>query len=153
MFRIPGALLLLLLGALIWLMYRRSWPTSADDSLLMICVGTMVVLITDFYALGWLGMWTGLRARQHHRAILGTIARVLLVPWLLYLLMGFSGLFDTPGGSRVFIVVWFLLGVLNDVFWVERARRGLLNQFRPCAAGAMLKKRRWPPTTAKVAVA
>jgi ABC-type transport system involved in cytochrome c biogenesis permease component len=154
MFRLPGALLLFFLAALIWLMYRPGSPTSADDTLLMICVGTMVVLITDFYALGWLGMWTGLRARQHHRAILGTVARVLLIPWLLYLLMGFSGLFNTPGGGKVFIAAWFLLGVVNDVFWVERARRGLLNQFRPCAAGIISKNRRsLPPATAEPAVA
>jgi hypothetical protein len=43
----------------------------------------MVQLVPDAVALGWAGMWLGLKFKGRIRAILGSLILVLLVPWLL----------------------------------------------------------------------
>jgi ABC-type transport system involved in cytochrome c biogenesis permease component len=139
----PFLLVALLFLGLLWLMYGPVSTPYRDPVFGIMVAGNLAVLLTDFHALGWVGAWLGLRARTHPRAILGTLARVLFIPWLVYFLMGFSGSFELFG-EKGFFVVWFLFGVFNDLFWAFRARRGLRKHFRTSAAGIPLKPRRRP---------
>ena len=43
----------------------------------------MVLLVTNAAALAWAGMWLGLKCKGRIRAILGSLAVVLFVPWVM----------------------------------------------------------------------
>jgi ABC-type transport system involved in cytochrome c biogenesis permease component len=101
-----------------------------------VLLGGMVVLFCDFLAIESGGMWLGLRARRQHRAVLGTLARVMVVPWAAFLLvifMSFSGPgFDTITGL---LFLWFVVGVVNGVVFHAQARAALEDRFRQLVAG------------------
>jgi ABC-type transport system involved in cytochrome c biogenesis permease component len=141
-FLAPILLLELLLAIVLWLIYGTRLTGLGDESLFMVVIlGNMTVLLTDFAALGWVGMWTGLRARNHPRAILGTLLRILILPWLLYFILGVAGFFQ--GNSPVpFFLIWFGLGLVNDLLWIGLARKRLRGQFRLLATGAVVKARK-----------
>ena len=42
----------------------------------------MISLVADVAALHWTGMWQALTARNPQRAVMGSIARILVLPWL-----------------------------------------------------------------------
>jgi hypothetical protein len=90
-------------------------------------VGGALMMLTDAYAITWLGMRLALRARKQHRAIFGTLARILLAPWL-----GFIFLYAFAVGSasattiEVGALVWFGLSALLDAVLAGRARAELM---------------------------
>ena len=101
------------------------------------------MLVTDLVTLGWVGMWLGLTARNLNRAILGAIARVLILPWVAFYaaLLGLEFLWPLFGrgpfqpGDRFKVCFWFGIGLANNfLFGVWWARRHLLRDFREAAA-------------------
>lgn len=132
-FRTALLINLLLLGCLFW-MFEAFRPNGMrDDGIFAtLIIGNAIVLVSDFLAIGWLGMWDGLRARQHHRAILRTLIKVLLVPWIMWIVMMamFASSFRGPGAVQTLFTFWFGICVVNNLFWSQRARSGLLNYFR-----------------------
>ena len=58
------------------------WDTGAITSPLL----SMFFLVLDAVALGWVGMWLGLVCKGRTRAILGSLALVVMVPWVLFLI-------------------------------------------------------------------
>jgi 4-amino-4-deoxy-L-arabinose transferase-like glycosyltransferase len=99
-FRVTLFIILLLFPVLIWHMNRQS-PNDPVDG--VIFVGNMVVLLADFHALGWVGMWAGLRTR-HHRAVLVTLLQIMVVPWLLYFVLGVAGFFNSRSPVPLFVI-------------------------------------------------
>ncbi len=95
----------------------------------------MILLVFDYLALSWAGMWLGLRARQHHRAVILALALVSLVPWLVLLLpwAGLGGYF-APGARAEFIVCAYAVCVLNDVVVTQWTWSDLRKNFRRLAA-------------------
>jgi hypothetical protein len=97
-------------------------------------LGGLVVLLTDCKTLQGVGMWTALRARTQQRAVLGTLGSVMLVPWaaiFLVVFLGITGAFrpSSDGISMVF-ALWFLAGILNDLYFGSKARLGLSRGLR-----------------------
>jgi hypothetical protein len=100
--------------------------------------------LLDFYALGWVGMRAALRTKKHNRAILATLGRVMLPPWLILtlpFLLESSGVTLNNRFMKGFFVFWFILGAIIDLAagWRARAklRRGLrhaVTESRPTAA-------------------
>ena len=99
-------------------------------------------LLADLAALVWVGMWLGLAARNLSRAILGTIARVLVLPTGAYLVGVFAldvlwpllgrGSFEPSEHFGDYL--WSGIGLASDfVFGFCWARRQLLNNFRQAA--------------------
>ncbi len=140
-FRAPMFIIFLLFPVLIWLMNFHS--RNNDPISTVIFIGNMAVLFTDFYALGWVGMWTGLWGKQHHRAVLLTLTTILVLPWLLFILMGVTGCLDgSTDKVRFAFGAWFALGVVNDLLWAKWARNNLRKKFRPCVASILEKRPR-----------
>jgi hypothetical protein len=139
----------ILLMAAPWYAFAHFSPpnNSDDDFFAIMVVGNIVSLVSDFVALGWVGMWDGLRARQHHRAILRTLIKILVVPWIIFLLMQTMMLSGarSAGEAKAIFMVWFGLGVVNNLFWAARARRGLSKYFRLIASDAAKGKSRLRP--------
>ena len=52
-------------------------------------LGGILMLLVDFNALQTVGMWMAIRAQRQQRAVLGTLGRVMLVPWAGILLVVF----------------------------------------------------------------
>jgi ABC-type Na+ efflux pump permease subunit len=98
----------------------------------------VLMLAADVLTLGWVGMWLGLTARNLNRAILGTVGRVLVLPWGGFFTTMFAlGLFwrgPFEPGEAFRLYVWFGIGLAtNCVFGVWWARRHLLQDFREAA--------------------
>lgn len=135
-----------------WLsLYRQFlWPTAfvmgvesvyllhnkSDGAWAMVCITYMAVSALDFWALGWVGMWRGLASRKASRAAGSTVARVLLLPWLLY--MGFLMLGavsrTSAGEEEGLIVMWGMISVFVSLGLGIHARTHLHERFREVAA-------------------
>jgi len=126
----------------LWLMLTSHTRRFHDPVLPLMMIGNVVVLFTDFYAITWTGLWAGLQARQHFLGVLGTVARVLFIPWLAYFLMGFAGF--PLIGELSFFVCWFSFGVVNDLLWARYAKKRLRTKFRATVAGlGRSERKRW----------
>ena len=120
---------------------------------LSITLLNLAMLLADVATIGWVGMWLGLTARNLNRAILGTIALVLVLPWVASWaftfafdgLLRLSGLgpFEPTELARVYF--WFGMGLANNfLFGVCWARWHLLNDFRTAATpGYRREKMDW----------
>lgn len=126
-FGLPLLLLIALLGTMVW--FSRS-----IGNLWVMLIVNMVGLVADFIAISWAGMWEGLRAKNHGRAVLAALARILFPRWVLFFAIGESGGFDSASGST-WLLYWCGAGLVNDLFWAWRARRRLHRLFRVAAAG------------------
>jgi hypothetical protein len=109
-------------------------PDSTE--MVIFWVVLMIVFVADLITLAWVGMWRGLNSRRPNRAAAAALVRVLVLPWMLFLLtltlVGVWNLFrgwDAPAG------LWFALVVALavDAFFGLPARRRLLAQFREVA--------------------
>src|SRR5205085_2786056 len=86
-----------------------------------------------FWALRWIGMWMALRTKRHHRAILATLARVMLIPWLAILITFFLGMGGRGFSTRAVTTLttfWLLLGLATDITLARRATFKLRRAFR-----------------------
>ncbi|MGA2557462.1 MAG: ABC transporter permease subunit [Verrucomicrobiota bacterium] len=91
----------------------------------------MIMLPADALAIGWVGMWRAMLEKRPRTAAGETVARILVLPWLLIGLIGAMG--GIPSGAAV-LVLWFLLGIGIDIGFATTARQQLLTQFRIQAA-------------------
>ncbi|MDB6109013.1 MAG: type transporter, partial [Pedosphaera sp.] len=141
LFKFPLAALVAVNVAPFWLIHGPNPLRINDDRgiLSILFLGSAVLLILDFFALGWAGMWTALRAKKHHRAVLSSLAQVML-PRLIALFVFWIILVNARNiSSRAmagFLLGWFILGGINDLLVALRARSKLRRQFRRCAAGS-----------------
>jgi hypothetical protein len=89
-----------------------------------------VMLLVDSYCLCWVGMLRGLVARDSGQAILATLGRVLLLPWL-YFAFGAAIFFESKPGELA--VLWLLLSGFNGLIFLVNARSILFEHFRVLA--------------------
>jgi hypothetical protein len=93
----------------------------------------------NLIALCWVGMWMGITKPRHHRAILATLARVMLVPWaaifILVLLTVGGGSLDF-GSFMAFSLLWFGLAAVIESTFIARAKVGLHEAFRQISSDA-----------------
>lgn len=135
-FRVPLAVLLFAKGALLWVLFGPNpMKLHGIGSYGIMFAGSMLMLLFDFQALGWMGMWQGLRSKSHQRAILATLALIILPLWALLL---FIGMVILPGKgtdtSDLFLTIWFIVCGIYDLLAARRAKSNLLNDFRRSAA-------------------
>ncbi len=107
----------------------------------MIACG-LLLMVVDAWALTWVGMLSGLRARQAQNAVYGTIFLLLGLPWLVvWGLCAFIGL--TTGQLSPWFVPWAWLttSLMADLIFGLRARTRLHRHFREIAiAGPALRR-------------
>src|SRR5437868_2360550 len=70
------------------------------------------------------GFVRALRANKPSRAVLGTLMRIMLPPWIGILLMVFvlQNSVSSQNGVAVLFLFWFGFGVLTDLFFQSVAR-------------------------------
>jgi ABC-type transport system involved in multi-copper enzyme maturation permease subunit len=133
---------LLVLGAFVAFMLaaRTEYLDNREyTSWIMFWVGGMAMLVVDLIALYWVGMWLALTARNPHRAASGSLARILVLPWIILAILGLLvslsviSTRSSPSGN-FFLCLWFLVGVFVDLFFGLRARHKILTEFRQVAS-------------------
>src|SRR5579859_3172120 len=142
-FKAPLVLLLLVKMGMM-AMIRGIAQFHDEGEAFIVFPGGVAALLLDFYALGWVGMRAALGTKKHNRAILSALARVMLLPWLVFTILFLLDLAGVRISSRFmknFLVFWFILSAIIDlaVGWRARAklRRGLrhiVTESRPMAA-------------------
>jgi hypothetical protein len=129
--------LLLILGL------NRGAGASDGREITLYFLAGMIVLIVDAFALAWVGMWFGLSAKNLNRATSATWARILALPWGIFILsivfVATAGLFRDIGGSGDFALGlglgwWFFISVTLDFLFIAWARKNLIQQFRLIAS-------------------
>jgi ABC-type transport system involved in multi-copper enzyme maturation permease subunit len=118
-------------------------------TLVTLFLGGLVLLWSDFRALGWVGMRQGASGARHHRAVMATLLRVLFVPWLgifffVFLMIGARG--GRFSVILVFLVCYAIASVFLAQVQAERAKQELTGSLRRLAAGEKLLPKPWPPT-------
>jgi hypothetical protein len=113
-------------------------PAEAIVMFSIMLLGGGLLLLVDFMALTRVGMWMALRTRRHDRAILGTILRVMLTPWLgilfgMVLTMGSGGLSEDT--AEVLVVLWLLGSLGLSAIIAVRASLKLQQRMRALCAG------------------
>jgi len=128
-----GPMFAVLLADFIFLLAERQ-----REYWVVICIAGMTIFLADMVTLGWLGMWRGLNSRRPNRAAAAALVRVLVLPWMVYLLLltfiGVSGGFGrSQWTENTLVILWAVIGlVFNAVFGLP-ARQRLLTEFRQIA--------------------
>jgi len=112
---------------------------KAKGGLVSWWLGSMAMLVADLVSIAYIGMWLGLKGRYATRASGATLARILVLPWVLLIaFFTFVAITSRFGGmSRtedLFLIVWLMLGLGVDIFFGLKARNGLHGQLRDLAA-------------------
>ena len=138
-----GALVAVLLVECLFMLavVRESVPDEERLFWFALWIGGMLMLVADLVALYWVGMWQGLTARNPLRAAGGSLARVLVVPWIGYglvvLLVVLSEMgqrsYQTNPTWKFFLGLWFGIGLGLDFAFGAWARQKLLTEFRTAA--------------------
>ena len=93
----------------------------------------IIALPLDIRALTWIGMWMAIRSRRHQRAVIATLARVVLIP---YAAIIFIALFTIGGGMLTggmlegLVPLWFGLTAVIKSTLVAQAKVGLAEALR-----------------------
>ncbi|HUR47430.1 MAG TPA: hypothetical protein VMZ27_16220 [Candidatus Saccharimonadales bacterium] len=137
-FRKPLQLLALMnLGmVLMVLLYPKQLEMRGKDQAIFaeLFLGGILTLIADFWALCWAGMAAGLTSTKHFRAVLRTLGKIMLPPWLAIFLMFFLQRgFNNETQAAVMFGVYFGFSLVLAVAIGTRARRTLRNSFRKLA--------------------
>jgi hypothetical protein len=128
-------------AAMIGLVLSLRHPLQFDAEDLVIFVGIflggILLLYLDSVVLNWVGMWTALGSRHHHRAVLATLGRVMLVPWLAAFFFVFLMILGdgSRGMAEALITSWFVISSVTSLVAGGRARAELMAHFRRLAAG------------------
>jgi len=88
------------------------------------------MLLVDSWCLCWVGLWRGLAARDSVRAIVATLWRVLILPWIFF----GAGLAVFPHSTLAeFAGLWLFLGVVSNMVFLVNAKDFFHEHFREMA--------------------
>lgn len=111
-----------------------------DSDLIGVWIVGMVVFVADIVALAWVGMWRGLNSRRPNRAAAAAMVRVLVLPWMIFLLLVTMAAVTDAFGRRMTnwdgksaVYLWLVISLVVNAYFAIPARRRLLKQFRAVA--------------------
>jgi ABC-type transport system involved in multi-copper enzyme maturation permease subunit len=104
----------------------------------LVLVLAVIVFVFDAFALTWTGLYDGLTQRNASRALVATVLKTLLIPWLV--LGPVVAVIATAVGPSVDIVLlagasWFAVSFLTDGILVATSGPGLADRLHHCAIG------------------
>lgn len=130
-----GPVLAVLLADFVFLLAGRG-----ESGLVLTWLAGMIVFVADLLTLGWLGMWRGLNSRRPNRAAAAALVRVLVLPWMTFLLfMTFVGISGGFGGApsfwnvQVMVILWGGISLTFNAVFGLPARQRLVAEFRQVA--------------------
>jgi hypothetical protein len=119
-----------------WLIAVPDPVRMRGEMQVMMCevyAGGLGMLFMDTWALSRVGMLMGLRNRRHHWAIFGTLARLILVPWLgvfFFFLMTASSGRMSAGAIAALTLVYFVFTAIFNAALVAWAYQSLSAELR-----------------------
>ena len=145
-----------ILSGQLWSLWKQFGPPSvvvlltdlifftadSDLSWKLFWITIMAVFVLDMITLGWVGMWLGLAHKHPSRAAASAIARVMALPWAIFLgcMTSFALFFHfarprTPNWAEEegAIVLGGVIAVTVDVLLLAWARKRLLLNMRETA--------------------
>ena len=101
----------------------------------------MFMLVADLIALSWVAMWRALVTKSHNLATISTLARVLVLPWLLFGIVvsvgnvwyGLALSKEWAPGWEFFLALWVGFGLAADLVFGLTAWWQLHTRFRELA--------------------
>ena len=132
LFRAPVIVLLLAdLGWLAALMTSNS--TTIPTGICLMFLATLGMLVVDAFALGWVGLWLGVKTNKSWVAALGALFRIVALPSAISLLVMTAC--TASGGSPEFLpFLWGFIGVICSLGFGTNAYSNLHSQFREAVA-------------------
>jgi ABC-type transport system involved in multi-copper enzyme maturation permease subunit len=132
---------------IIFLFSRRN-----DDDWVLVWIAGIIIFVADVIALAWVSMWTGLKSINANRAAGAAMARVLVLPWLLFAMLwtGFAIVDELNRGSlprwlndeKWVVISWIVIGLAVDLLFGVLAYRNLTQNFRQTVAARFDKQRK-----------
>ncbi len=145
----PLAAVLLIDIVLLYLTAGGVLPDDLRRTVFMVGLGQMVMLVTDTIAIGWVGMWMAISSKRVNQAAGGTVARILFLPGVLFLVWNVAGNLLAIGSRVPFnpglfmnYGAWLCIGLLTDMAFSFQSRRQLLGSFRALAASQYESEKR-----------
>jgi len=115
-----------------------------DDDWVLLWIAGITIFVADVITLAWVAMWTGLRSINANRASGAAMARVLVLPWLLFAMLwtGIAVLDEINRGSlprwlndeKSVVISWIVIGLAVDLVFGVLAYRNLIQNFRQTVA-------------------
>ncbi|MGA2660048.1 MAG: ABC transporter permease subunit [Verrucomicrobiota bacterium] len=114
----------------LWLILHLHGVRLQDAPLFfLVGIGGAAIMFFDFHALSLVGMWLAVKVSGHRRAVFGTLARVMLGPWLavacLVLMCG-----PGRGVALESIICWLGVSALIDLALANWAKEQLIRGLR-----------------------
>lgn len=135
--RFGSPVALVLVVDILLLMFITSLGAGGELALSLVFFVMAGIFLADTYTLTWVGLWQGMAAPTLTRAFLGTVNRVLLMPWAVF--VGFSGALvflneGRPPSEGTLMALWFAASyVTNGVLCAVSINR-VTADFRDMAA-------------------
>ncbi len=134
-----GPLLAVLAVQLIFLAASLQREPFLQNSLNpVLWIASMLMLVADTVALCWTAMWGALTVKSPNVITGVTVTRLLLAPWVLFIIvLIMANLLTAPTSPdftwKFYLGLWFGLGILLDLAFGLGARRALRRRFRELA--------------------
>ncbi|MFO1499853.1 MAG: ABC transporter permease subunit [Verrucomicrobiota bacterium] len=105
---------------------------------LLLWLALMIMFVADLFTIAWVGLWLSLTAKRAGRAVTGTIARVLVLPWIVFVLglslLAFMRLERFNPSELTLLGGAFGLAMIVDIILIAWAGTNLRERFRDAAA-------------------
>lgn len=123
----------LVLDALLLLLAAVIEPDALGYALGFVLL-SMMFLVLDLWAIGWLGLWTGISGggRTTASSVMVRIVVLPVVVWIPLMAASAIGGGNGTGGGMAF-ALWALVGTCNSVAWGAWSRSRLGDRFREMA--------------------
>jgi hypothetical protein len=102
------------------------WGNRSRDIYLI----ALVIFLLDLGALGWLGLWQGLKAKNAARALLFAVGNIMTLPWIALLAMELIFSARSTMTATLARTIWILLSLGISLTWLLIARARVKNRFR-----------------------
>jgi len=136
MFTAPIIAMVFLDLALYVVVLRVNAPFERPAALGALVLASLLVFLLDVAALFWVSLWSALTEKRLQNVAGQATMRILFLPFLGIgagmLVIGMLNLAG-PGAPVTYTTVamlWFVVSVLNSLFWWRRCRRLVLQDFR-----------------------
>lgn len=122
----------LVLDSVLFLLAVTIEPGGLSYSLGFVLL-SMVFLVLDLWAIGWLGLWTGVSGGGRSAAS-SVMVRIVVLPVVVWIpLMAMSAVGGGGGEGGMAFALWALVGTLNSVVWGAWSRSQIDERFREMA--------------------
>lgn len=104
----------------------------------MLWIAGATIFVMDLFALSWVSMWVGLSSKKANRAANAAIARILVLPWMVFFflitILGTVSIFSKFRlNEDAALALWFSLAVINNLIFMSWAKKNLRERLREMA--------------------